>query len=363
MKLQCTKSLLDELKLDPIEKLPYENNLFSWHCNLIKINRKKMIILVNDLIRCSIVLYGLKAKDFKKLDILVREAIKEVFAAGHISEEIIERYLADSGEIRYTKTQGKPMVARMNSTCRDAKFYVDYLNPYSIIQKNMSREVNGCLTKGLDKEYIYPDEQLQRCLKEYYGQEVKYVRAIELKVILELDNYSTYRNVTVPEDISFERLHKILQLVFNWKDYHLHEFSSIKEDEVIQRIISYEDEFDFGDMVKKTWEKHTILSDVLINNQKLLYVYDFGDNWRHHIEFVGYIEDYKEKYPICTKGEGYTPPEDVGGEYGFEEFLKVIEDQSHDEYENMRMWCEGLGFEAFDEEVINKRLQRGVFRI
>ena len=39
-----------------------------WHTNLIRVNRRKAVVLVNDENRYVIILHGLKAKDFKRLD-------------------------------------------------------------------------------------------------------------------------------------------------------------------------------------------------------------------------------------------------------------------------------------------------------
>ncbi len=53
-------------------------------------------MLVNEQNRYAIVLYGLKAKDTKKIDDLFVKAIREVFRAESIKEEIIEDYLESS---------------------------------------------------------------------------------------------------------------------------------------------------------------------------------------------------------------------------------------------------------------------------
>jgi len=67
MLICCTKKLLIELKVEP-ELVEEENSLFSWHTNIIVVNRKKVVVLVNDHNRYAVVLYGLKAKDFKRFN-------------------------------------------------------------------------------------------------------------------------------------------------------------------------------------------------------------------------------------------------------------------------------------------------------
>jgi hypothetical protein len=74
-------------------------------------------------------------------------------------------------------------------------------------------------------------------------------------------------------------------------------------------------------------------------NTKAIYVYDFGDNWRHTIKFEGQFDaDPKKTYPACLKGKNACPPEDVGGIWGYEDFLKTIADPKHVDYKNMKEW-------------------------
>src|SRR5699024_585038 len=75
MLIQCTRKLLDQLKIKPSEVPRKTQPLFSWHANILTINRRKTVVLVNDSNRYVVVLYGLLAKDFQKLDQLIFEAI------------------------------------------------------------------------------------------------------------------------------------------------------------------------------------------------------------------------------------------------------------------------------------------------
>lgn len=70
------------------------------------------------------------------------------------------------------------------------------------------------------------------------------------------------------------------------------------------------------------------------------YNYDFGDNWQHHIQVVRIIDNFDKNYPICIDWEGISPPEGVGGEKGYDGFLKVINDKHHSEHEEMVNWVD-----------------------
>jgi len=93
--IPCKKKLLSELEIKPILSIE-EEPLFFWHVNVLILNCKKTVVLVNDKNRYVIVLYGLKKKDFKKIDELILQAIVETFREEGIKEEVIEKYLAQS---------------------------------------------------------------------------------------------------------------------------------------------------------------------------------------------------------------------------------------------------------------------------
>ncbi|MHB1407316.1 MAG: IS1096 element passenger TnpR family protein [Desulfitobacteriaceae bacterium] len=69
-------------------------------------------------------------------------------------------------------------------------------------------------------------------------------------------------------------------------------------------------------------------------------------------------------YPECLEGLGNTPPEDVGGEDGYDEFLQAISDPHHPEYQDMLSWGRMQRYENFNLEFVNRRLKtvlRGVW--
>ena len=112
MLIQCTKKLLDELKIKPAASIE-EQPLFSWHANLITVNRRKTVVLCNDKNRYIVVLHGLKAKDFKHLGELIISAIRETLIDECIKTEIIEQFIDGSPIIAYTKTSNRTMTAKL----------------------------------------------------------------------------------------------------------------------------------------------------------------------------------------------------------------------------------------------------------
>ncbi|WP_446737773.1 plasmid pRiA4b ORF-3 family protein [Rhodoblastus sp. 17X3] len=72
---------------------------------------------------------------------------------------------------------------------------------------------------------------------------------------------------------------------------------------------------------------------------KFTYTYDFGDDWRHTIlvEAVGPADPALD-YPCFIDGANRAPPEDVGGEPGFDHFLGVMADPNHPEHAEACEW-------------------------
>lgn len=72
------------------------------------------------------------------------------------------------------------------------------------------------------------------------------------------------------------------------------------------------------------------------------YVYDFEDDWDHsiRIERVGEATP-GTTYPRLLKATGACPPEDVGGAWGYEEFLEALADPDHEQHEDMLRWSGG----------------------
>ncbi|WP_113930621.1 plasmid pRiA4b ORF-3 family protein [Bacillus sp. P14.5] len=357
MLIQCTKKLLDDLKVSAEESFE-ENPLFSWHANIIKLGRKKTIVLVNDHTRYSIVLYGVKAKDLKNLSGLLMESIREIFKAEGVKPEIIEQFIQQSGEAAFTKTKDRKSVARMNRACEDVYFMTDLIDEESIAQVDVSMKISSMLAGVGKGKYINPNEELYRSLEEMAGQPVFHSEAAQLKVTLKLEDHAVWRRITIPTNYNFKQLHNVLQIAFNWQNSHLYDFMVKSKDqgEPLMNIVSYRDAFNEESELPMKMETEVELSQCL--ETAILYTYDFGDNWRHEIQVENVIQDYKVNYPVCTEGEGSAPPEDVGGVPGFEEFIRVISDKNHPENEHMTGWGEMQGYETFNLNEVNWMLKK-----
>ncbi len=83
------------------------------------------------------------------------------------------------------------------------------------------------------------------------------------------------------------------------------------------------------------------LLDVLEDTgaKTLKYLHDFGDGWEHTVKVERIADSVPGLiYPLLIDATGRCPPEDVGGPWGYAEFLAAIGDPKHEGHAEMVQW-------------------------
>jgi hypothetical protein len=176
----------------------------------------------------------------------------------------------------------------------------------------------------------------------------------QLKVTLRDIQPPVWRRIQVWEDTTLSQLHTILQIVMGWEDCHLHQF------EIGRRLYSVPDPDDDMYERKVIDESRVPLVEVAPRvGTQFVYLYDFGDSWEHDLLLEAILlPEEAAQYPTCISGERRTPPEDVGGTPGYEEYLAVLADPNHDEHENMLQWRGSFDSESFSPAPVNQGLRK-----
>jgi len=173
----------------------------------------------------------------------------------------------------------------------------------------------------------------------------------QLKITLKGSKPAIWRRLQV-KDCKLSRLHDIIQVVMGWENCHLHRFDIdgrqfTRLDPELDRDLDAEDADDY------------LLSELLQEKSKFRYEYDFGDGWEHELTVEKVIKPEKgTTYPACLTGARACPLEDVGGVWGYEEFLQAVRDPENPEHERMLEWGGSFDPEAFDCAAINRKLSR-----
>lgn len=173
-----------------------------------------------------------------------------------------------------------------------------------------------------------------------------------LKMELKSIEPKIWRQVVVPESITLTKLHHIIQITMGWTDSHLHEF------EIAGLCYGVPDpDWDFGREVISEHRKRLLKE--LEGRKTFTYLYDFGDGWEHRITVKQMVPKGPTlPFAICIAGENACPPEDVGGPYGYADYLEAISDPRHPEHQEMIDWRgEGIDPAVFDIDKTNEILK------
>ncbi len=182
---------------------------------------------------------------------------------------------------------------------------------------------------------------------------------LQFKITLLDFEPSIWRRIQV-QDCTLDKLHEHIQTSMGWTNSHLHQFEIKGQRYGDPELL--DDGFEEFDCADSTV---TMVVDVVPTSGKRFafhYKYDFGDGWEHDVLFEGFPEPEKgKKYPLCLEGERACPPEDVGGVWGYRDFLTAISDPKHEEHESFLEWC-GSPFspDEFDPKQAAKAMKNGL---
>jgi len=207
-----------------------------------------------------------------------------------------------------------------------------------------------------------------------------------VRITLEDSQPPIWRTAAVPSDITLGRLHEVIQIVMGWTDSHLHQFILLEKRPKLTRkeIARLAQQHDWDDsfldrmrgirvFAAKTDpdgndiemegedEDQVTLAQVCPRiKSKLIYEYDFGDDWKHTIEVQKIVEpEANVSYPLCLAGENACPLEDSGGPWGYYAKLEILNDPGNEMHEEYREWFpDNFDPEAFDLDEVNAALAK-----
>jgi len=163
---------------------------------------------------------------------------------------------------------------------------------------------------------------------------------VRVKISLQGTDPEVWRRVEVPSTATLKQFHAIIQAAMGWDDDHLYRF----------------------ERGRASLSSGRRLTELVAARVKIItYIYDFGDEWRHHIEIEAAVPAAADAtYPRLIEGAGQCPPEDVGGAWGYYESLKALADPRHENHELMLDWYGEETFDpaAFDRTPIDRELRR-----
>jgi hypothetical protein len=346
MKIALTKKLAAAMAITPAPVCEAAPPLFTWTANWMKVwddrRTEDMLVLVNNATRFTVAIYQVKRKDLKNVAEMMTAAIKNTLLALNLNSEIVDEYLRLTGAVTFALNHDRQATAWLNKAGTECAFSV--ADKYNGIAKMFCDTVGAPINYrpvGYSHSHddgFKPKTAMFSALAELTGKPVYKYRAVELLVTLDLEIYQATRQLIVPANITFARLHEILQAVFRWKDCHLHDFAILdgKSREPVVTLVMDEESLEYNENAILE-EGHT-LSEYFPRYKNILYTYDMGDNWEHQIELVRVIEEHDAESPYLLGAVGQAPPEDVGGIGGYIDFRKIMLNPNHEDYVKAKEW-------------------------
>jgi hypothetical protein len=179
----------------------------------------------------------------------------------------------------------------------------------------------------------------------------------QLKIQLQYIRPSIYRAILINSGTTFFELHGHIQDAFGLENGHLWEFQhGNKKDPDRIALSLLEDALGFDEEPDFEAESTTIEDILKAEKEKLVYWYDFGDDWKFDITVQKILPvselDSKIKMPHLLKAQGGMLMEDMGGAYfwgdiiGLYEHLKLGKKLSKEEKEN----CQNIFWTVLGED-------------
>ncbi|QUC02817.1 plasmid pRiA4b ORF-3 family protein [Atopobium sp. oral taxon 416] len=268
-----------------------------------------------------------------------------------------------------SKTEGKGSKAKQVTTDRLADEALADLahNGYIHVSKGPGERMEltpaGATTGAFMKELFSAFQQDIYATVAADSEKQQKPQNSAFKFHIELDlghDLTCWRDIAVPQHITFGQFHEIIQSAFLWEDSHLFEFRLTTHG---KKIVIEEDADEPGEafttLKNDTVDAEAIMIDEIFPRTKnAVYEYDFGDSWMHSIHLEETIRSYPGTLPRCTAGEGAAPPEDVGGVFGFREFLSALSDATNPDHDDAVEWADTENYGPFDLDEVNDRMQR-----
>lgn len=159
MNLQLTKPLIDKIKptLSTIDVSEY-SDIDNYHCNLLQFGRDNVLLITNDATLYSFVIFGLKAKDFKDIEEVIRQSVFKLLIESGFPQNQFEKVLSSMDSFNYCKSSDRSILSTMTEMKKCIGYDLD-ANPFEI-----NHFINNMIFKRTD--YQKPFTLFQKLLDD-----------------------------------------------------------------------------------------------------------------------------------------------------------------------------------------------------
>lgn len=357
--IHATRKLLARLKTIPRATADVDGGLLGpWSADIRIVDRKHYVIARHEASSAAVIIPWMSFKANPAASIA--EAFRPVMQNIGVPDNVINTAVAPFDGTVFTKTASRAAVNSLQSVVGTAGFLLhDGYAPNEVALRLVDFIATAATRPGTSNgatpyerigELLGVKTKAARQLTIPF-QEPSRTPTVALRISLDGIRPEIWRTVVVPKSITLSQLHNVIQVAMGWENSHLHLFAFNKQ--------LYGSIRDFDDLQGLKEERSVTLETMgLKHGSRFTYTYDMGDHWQHVIQVVGVDEVASEASLRLLDGANACPPEDVGGTFGYANFVLAMMEPRHEEHDGMMEWYgEPFDHTAFDGDATQRRLQ------
>ena len=191
---------------------------------------------------------------------------------------------------------------------------------FKYFKEFLTDDLEGILINPQDYNYPLTNGVCQLVFNKT-RTEIPVSKGYDVKVRLNDFRPLTWRDLIIPENMTFMELDDVLKTLWDFNGHHLSCFLIRKD-----RLCIMDKELSDECMMSCDYDANTTtVSEIFDKYNKVTYWYDFGDDWQFDIEIKKKV-DYTKDYVTIKRFKGkYNPVEDCRGVYGLSEIVYYAE--------------------------------------
>ena len=155
-------SLFNDFSVSTNTSSSNERSFFSWHANYFTLDRKKILVLVNDLSFSPIVLADINAKNKQHLPTYIKEGIEHVFGYSTDKSYQIKKYFLKAGRIEISYAFNRSVISINNNMIQLLKSYPENIDLDSKLQPSEMEFLARTPYRSMTPEYSFSTDVVKK---------------------------------------------------------------------------------------------------------------------------------------------------------------------------------------------------------
>ena len=144
---------------------------FSWTANYFNFDRKKIVVLINELTYSPVVLVDMNAENKKHISEFFKEGLRLTMAQADVDSKYVNHYLIKMGQIRVNAAANKSILGKLGQYIFQLKVAISY-SDYDINDQRLAEKMTNHLAQlivrgGENGDYRRTSEALRTSVTQY----------------------------------------------------------------------------------------------------------------------------------------------------------------------------------------------------